>query len=101
MARLLRALFVCSLLVSFSVFAQSADHEIVSVTDAPDPVIPGNNITYTITVRNNGPDAATNGGVNIALSGSLVPVSATAPAGWTCTSPAQFMSCTMPSFTSG
>jgi uncharacterized repeat protein (TIGR01451 family) len=101
MARLLRALFVCSLLVSVSMFGQSADQEIVSVTDSPDPVIPGNNITYTVTVRNNGPDPATNGGLNIGLSGALVPVSATPPAGWTCTAPSQFMSCTIPSFTAG
>ena len=41
MARLLRALFVCSLLVTFSMFAQSADQEMLSAVDSPDPVIAG------------------------------------------------------------
>jgi uncharacterized repeat protein (TIGR01451 family) len=31
----------------------------VTKTDSPDPVKAGQNLTYTITVRNNGPDAAT------------------------------------------
>ena len=31
----------------------------VTKTDSPDPVRAGGNLTYTITVRNNGPDAAT------------------------------------------
>jgi uncharacterized repeat protein (TIGR01451 family) len=31
----------------------------VAKTDSPDPVKAGQNLTYTITVRNNGPDAAT------------------------------------------
>ena len=31
----------------------------VSITDSPDPVILGNNVTYTIVVTNNGPNTAT------------------------------------------
>ena len=31
----------------------------VTKTDSPDPVRSGGNLTYTITVTNNGPDAAT------------------------------------------
>src|SRR5262249_58707441 len=32
----------------------------VGITDDPDPVVAGNNLTYTITLTNNGPDAAQN-----------------------------------------
>ena len=38
--------------------ATSADLEMVSKTDTPDPVTAGNNITYTINFRNNGPSDA-------------------------------------------
>jgi uncharacterized repeat protein (TIGR01451 family) len=31
----------------------------ITKTDSPDPVIAGNNLTYTVTVTNNGPDTAT------------------------------------------
>jgi len=50
--RVLFAFFVVC--VSLSALAQSADQEVVSVVDSPDPVIPGNTLTYTITLRNNG-----------------------------------------------
>jgi uncharacterized repeat protein (TIGR01451 family) len=100
MARVRRALFVLSLLVSLSVFGQ-ADQQIVSVTDSPDPVIPGNNVTYTVTVQNNGPNPAVNGGLNIAWDSNLTFQSSALPAGWACTAPAQFMSCTTPSFAPG
>ncbi|NOT61366.1 MAG: DUF11 domain-containing protein, partial [Acidobacteria bacterium] len=36
----------------------AADVQVVSKADVPDPVFAGNNITYTITVRNNGPSDA-------------------------------------------
>jgi len=88
-------------LLSFSALAQSADQEVVSVVDAPDPVVPGNNVTYTVTMRNNGPDPATNGGVNILLSGATTTVSAMPPAGFICTPLGQIMSCTIPSFAAG
>jgi len=32
----------------------------ISVTDSPDPVLAGTNLTYTLTVTNNGPDTASN-----------------------------------------
>jgi uncharacterized repeat protein (TIGR01451 family) len=78
--------------------AQSADQEVVSVADAPDPVTPGNDITYTVTVRNNGPDPATNGGLNVNLGGGLTLVSANAPAGFTCTAFGNSITCNTPSF---
>lgn len=36
----------------------SADLQI-AVADGPDPVVQGNNVTYSVTITNNGPDAAT------------------------------------------
>ena len=41
------------------IYGPSADMS-VSMTDAPDPVRRGSNLTYTIQLRNNGPDTATN-----------------------------------------
>lgn len=82
-------------------FAQSADQEVVSVVDSPDPVVPGNNITYTVTVRNNGPDAAVNGGPSVSLGGSLTYVSSTVPAGFTCFGGGASVSCISPSFAPG
>jgi uncharacterized repeat protein (TIGR01451 family) len=98
---LLRALFVCSLLVSLPVFAQSADQEVLSAVDSPDPVLPGNNITYTIQIRNNGPDPAVNGGLNGNISGALTFVSAMGPAGFSCFNLGNNLSCTNPSFAAG
>ena len=100
MLRVLRSLFVCALF-TFSAFAQTADQEVVSAVDSPDPVVPGNNVTYTVTMKNNGPDPAVNGGLNIILSGSVTPVSATPPAGFSCTAPSQFMTCNTPSMAVG
>ncbi len=57
----------------------------ITKTDAPDPVAPGQNITYTITVNN--PNAAIV--VNPAVLTDPIPagttfVSVAGPAGWTC-----------------
>lgn len=100
MLRVLRSLFVCALF-TVSALAQSADQQIFSAVDSPDPVVPGNNVTYTVTVKNNGPDPAVNGGLNIILSGSVTPVSATPPAGFSCTGLSQFMTCNTPSMAVG
>lgn len=78
----------------------------VSKTDSPDPVAIGNDITYTITVTNAGPDTATS-----AVLLDMVPTNTTfrsiiPPAGWTCpTQPASggtgAVSCSNASFASG
>ena len=80
--------------------AQSAD-QAITVTDSPDPVTPGNNVTYTITVTNNGPNPAVNGGFNTSLPGELIYQSASAPAGFTCSTFGAAVSCTNPSFALG
>jgi uncharacterized repeat protein (TIGR01451 family) len=48
----------------------------VSVTDAPDPVRVGSNVTYTVTVTNRGPEAALNAVLTNRLSAGLSFVSA-------------------------
>ena len=101
MARTLRALFVCSLLVTFSVFAQSADQEVVSVVDSPDPVTPGAVLTYTVTLTNHGPDPATGGGLNINLPLEVTHQNSVAPAGFTCFYLGSNGTCNMPSLPVG
>jgi uncharacterized repeat protein (TIGR01451 family) len=49
----------------------------VTLADSPDPVIVGNNLTYTITITNNGPEAATGVAVADTLPAGVSYVSAT------------------------
>ena len=60
----------------------------VTKADSPDPVTAGQNLTYTITVNNNGPSAAANAALNYAVPANTTFQSLTAPAGWSCTTPA-------------
>lgn len=60
----------------------------ITKTDSPDPVTAGNNITWTITVANAGPDAATNAAWSDTLPAGTTFVSLSAAGGWTCTTPA-------------
>lgn len=55
----------------------------VTKTDSPDPVTEGGNVTYTVTVTNNGPGAATNVVLTDVLDGLVTFVSAT-PTQGTC-----------------
>ncbi|TDR41138.1 putative repeat protein (TIGR01451 family) [Tahibacter aquaticus] len=77
----------------------------VTLTDSPDPVVAGNNLTYTITVSNNGPDAATAASWSLSLPPGRSFVSLPAVAGWTCTTPAVgsggTVSCSNPGFSVG
>jgi uncharacterized repeat protein (TIGR01451 family) len=56
----------------------------ISKIDAPDPVLAGSNITYSITVTNAGPDAASNVTVSDTTPAGTTFVSVAAAAGWTC-----------------
>lgn len=62
----------------------------VTSTGAPNPVTPGNNITYTQSVINNGPIAITASGTTTVTFTDTIPANTTlasafaAPTGWTC-----------------
>lgn len=60
----------------------------ITITDSPDPVLAGNNITYAAVVRNNGPAAAANTYMTLGVPANTTFQSVTVPAGWTCTTPA-------------
>ena len=62
----------------------------LTITDAPDPVVPGGNITYTIDFVNNGAGAASNASVTNAIPDGTSFVSAGVLSGsdWTITAPA-------------
>jgi uncharacterized repeat protein (TIGR01451 family) len=55
----------------------------VTKTDSPDPVISGNNITYTITVTNSGPSDAQSLSLSDAVPANTTLFSVTTPASWT------------------
>lgn len=85
------------------------DLEIVSITPSPDPVIAGDNLTYTIVARNNGPSTSTSVRVTDTLS-SLVTsggVQSITTTQGTCTpvtpaaGPSQNMVCELGTLTSG
>jgi uncharacterized repeat protein (TIGR01451 family) len=71
----------------------------VSKADSPDPVIAGTNLTYTITVANAGPNAATSTTLSDTLPASVLFVSAT-PSQGTCTGTAT-VTCTLGTIASG
>jgi len=83
---------------------QVADLAITKV-DTPDPVTAGNNLTYTVTVTNNGPDAAASASWTDTLPAGTTFVSLPTVAGWSCTTPGVgsggTVSCTRASFAVG
>lgn len=54
----------------------------ITKTDDADPVLPGGQIVYTLTAKNEGPDAASGATVSDQLPAGVSYVSSTAPAGW-------------------
>jgi uncharacterized repeat protein (TIGR01451 family) len=76
----------------------------ITKTGTPNPVLAGNNITYTITVKNNGPAAAANVTMTDTLPANttVVSIAAVPPAGWICPAPSGgTQTCTNPSVASG
>ncbi len=57
-------------------------------TASPNPVVAGNNLTYTINLTNDGPDAASNVIVSDTLPANTAFDSIVTPAGWSCAFPA-------------
>jgi uncharacterized repeat protein (TIGR01451 family) len=78
--------------------APSADLSITK-SDSPDPVTVGNNLTYTVTVKNNGPSGATGVTMTDSLPGTVTFVSAT-PSQGNCTGTAT-VTCNLGSLTNG
>lgn len=78
---------------------------VLTKADSPDPVAAGTNLTYTITVTNNGPDAATNASWTDTLPTDTTFVSLPPVAGWSCSTPmggpGGVVSCSNPSFAVG
>ncbi len=79
--------------------AQSANLSITK-TDSPDPVLMGQNLTYTITVTNNGPANATGVTVTDTLPAGVSYVSASGT-GWTCSQASGVVTCTRSSLANG
>jgi uncharacterized repeat protein (TIGR01451 family) len=63
--------------VATAVAASSADLEVIK--DGPAQAVPGTNVTYSLTITNNGPDTATNVVLNDATPAGLTFVSASIP----------------------
>jgi uncharacterized repeat protein (TIGR01451 family) len=82
----------------------SADLSVTKV-DTPDPVNTGSNLTYTITVNNNGPDAASNASFSDTLPIGTTFADLSAANGWSCTVPERgdpgTVSCSNPSLAVG
>jgi uncharacterized repeat protein (TIGR01451 family) len=92
--------------VATDIVATATQADLVLTTaGAPATVFAGNNITYTQTVTNNGPAAATVANFTEATPTNTTFESVIAPAGWTCTTPAigatGNVTCTDPSLASG
>jgi uncharacterized repeat protein (TIGR01451 family) len=92
--------------VANDVVAGAAQADLVlTAAGAPTTVLAGNSITYTETVTNNGPVAATTASFTEGTPANTTYQSVIAPAGWTCTTPVVGgtgnVNCTDPSFAVG
>lgn len=79
-------------LILFTSGAAEAQFEIADLgitnVGAPNPVVAGQNLTYTLTVTNSGPDPAVTTALSDTLPAATTFVSLSAPGGWSCTTPA-------------
>lgn len=83
--------------VNVTVAAASQADMAVTMTDSPNPVLAGANITFTAVVTNNGPATATTVTAVDTIPANTTFSSDTVPAGWTCVVNATTVSCTNPS----
>jgi uncharacterized repeat protein (TIGR01451 family) len=83
--------------VNVNVAAASQADMAVTMTDSPNPVLAGANITYTAVVTNNGPATATTVTAVDTVPANTTFVSDVVPAGWTCVVNATTVSCSNPS----
>jgi uncharacterized repeat protein (TIGR01451 family) len=86
--------------IFFRVCVGAADLAITK-TDSPDPVIAGNDLTYTVTVSNNGPDTATSVTVSDNLPAETTFVSCSSTGGGVCGGSGNNRTVTFPLLTSG
>jgi uncharacterized repeat protein (TIGR01451 family) len=86
--------------IFFRVCVGEADLAITK-TDSPDPVIAGNDLTYTVTVTNNGPDAATSVTVTDNLPAETTFVSCSSTGGGVCGGSGNNQTVTFASLASG
>ena len=98
-------LFVSAAVTRLSHAAVAVADLAVTKVDSPDPVNTGSSLTYTITVTNNGPDAAANASWSDTLPAGTTFVNLSSPGGWSCTVPDDGdtgdVSCSNPSFGGG
>ncbi|MEO7757957.1 MAG: ExeM/NucH family extracellular endonuclease, partial [Dokdonella sp.] len=91
--------------VLVGLFGTTSSDLSASVIDAPDPVTAGSSLTYTITMTNNGPDAAGSATWSDTLPAGTSFASLSAAGGWSCTTPAVgaggAINCSNPSFALG
>lgn len=83
----------------------TTDMEVSSLTATPDPVIAGDQLTYTFNVVNNGPAAALDAKWSDALPAGTTFVSVSGDPSWSCTAPAigatGLVQCSKATFTAG
>lgn len=84
----MRCFYPVIILLAFAASARGDGADLsVTISDAPDPAVVGSNITFTMTVWNNGPEGAS----DVVLSGSLPSnakfQSLRSPEGWACSTP--------------
>jgi uncharacterized repeat protein (TIGR01451 family) len=85
-----------SVTVNVTVAAASQADMAVTMTDSPNPVLAGANITYTAVVTNNGPAGATTVTAVDTIPANTTFVSDVVPSGWACVVSATTVSCTNP-----
>jgi uncharacterized repeat protein (TIGR01451 family) len=79
-------------LYAFNTTTSAQSDLIIAMSDAPDPVVPGSDVTYTVTVTNDGPDSASNVTLTDALPSSVTFVSST-PGSPTCAQTGGVVTC--------